>query len=107
MTEQERKLAKELRTRGVRKKTAVVLALAAHGDGQSAEAQRTLDNLAFVVADIGERLDCGVGTGGWTAPWRDPARALRVLTRTISSEASRARDWTELAKGAMAGLRVR
>ena len=78
MSPKDRTLAKELRDRGVRKRTAVVLARAANGDCDAAEARRALDDLALALETINNRL--GGAAGGmrrWTGRLSDPMRRLR------------------------------
>lgn len=93
MTERERELSNELRTRGVRKKTAVTLARAAHGDGDPEEARRVVDELAVAIAEISERLESPEGRRGWTAHLRLPPRMPRLRRWRPDMRPSRARSW--------------
>lgn len=78
MSPKDRTLAKELRARGVRKRTAAVLARAANGKCDPAEARRALDDLAVALETINDRLDDGAGgTRRWTPHLSDPMRRLR------------------------------
>jgi hypothetical protein len=98
MTERERELSNELRTRGVRKKTAVTLARAAHGEGNSEEARRVLEELAVAIDDISGRLEGPSERRGWTAHLRLRPRGPRRRGWRPRVGSSRARSWAVRAR---------
>lgn len=106
MSDRTRKLEKELRARGVRKKTAVALARAVDGQCDAKKARRALDDLACAVDQITERLDAGASTRASIAHLSDRARALRTPSWSSYPVSPRIRSWTKLAKDAATAVRA-